>query len=85
MMKTGDNECEMQDNEAQFRINVFNVTLDRIISEVTRRFETTEQLNNMFCFLWSPSSSTRARGLRKFRPITTSTRGRREHLQKLLS
>ena len=53
-----DNECEIQDNEAQFRINVFNVTLDRVISEVTRRFETSEQLNNMFCFLWSPSSST---------------------------
>ena len=53
-----DNECEIQDNEAQFRINVFNVTLDRVISEVTRRFETSEQLNNMFCFLWSPYSST---------------------------
>ena len=38
-----DNECEIQDNEAQFRINVFNVTLDRVISEVTRRFETSEQ------------------------------------------
>ena len=34
------------------------MTLDRIISEVTRRFKTTEQLNNMFCFLWRPSSST---------------------------
>ena len=54
-----DNECEIQgNNEAQFRINVFNVTLDRVINEVTRRFETSEQLNNMFCFLWSPSSST---------------------------
>ena len=53
-----DNECEIQDNGAQFRINVFTVTLDRVISEVTRRFETSEQLNNMFCFLWSPSSST---------------------------
>ena len=53
-----DNECEIQDNGAQFRINVFTVTLDRVISEVTRRFETSEQLNNMFCFLWRPSSST---------------------------
>ena len=34
------------------------MTLDRVISEVTRRFQRSEQLNNMFCFLWSPSSST---------------------------
>ena len=81
-----DIECEIQDNEAQFRINVFNVTSDRVISEVTRRFKTSEQLNNMFFFLWSPRLQfNRAREFRKFRPITTSTKGRREHLQKLLS
>ena len=34
------------------------MTFDRVISEVTCRFETSEQLNNIFCFLWSPSSST---------------------------
>ena len=28
--KNRDNECEIQDNEAQFKINVFNVTLDRV-------------------------------------------------------
>ena len=33
-----------------------NQPLDGGISEVTRRLETSEQLNNMFCFLWSPSS-----------------------------
>jgi hypothetical protein len=53
-----DNEWEVQNNEALFRINVFNVTLDTVISEVTRRFETSEQLNNMFSFLWGPSSIT---------------------------
>ncbi len=44
-----DNEWEVQNNEALLRINVFNVTLDTVISE---------QLNNMFSFLWGPSSIT---------------------------
>lgn len=48
------NEFEVQDDEALFRINVFNMTLDKVISEVTRRFETSEQLNSMFCFFWNP-------------------------------
>ena len=34
------------------------MTLDTVISEVTPRIETSEQLNNMFSFLWGPSSIT---------------------------
>ena len=53
-----DNEWAVQGDEELFRINVFNVTLDTVIGEMTRRFQTSEQLNNMFCFLWTPSSIT---------------------------
>ena len=41
---------EGQNEETLFRINVFNVTLDTVISQVIHRFETTKQVNNMFYF-----------------------------------
>ena len=48
---------EGQDEETPFRINVFNVTLDTVITQVIHRFEITKQVNNMFYFLWNPPST----------------------------
>ena len=51
-------KCEGQDEETLFQINVFNVTLDTVNSQVIHRFETTKQVNNMSGFLWNPPSTT---------------------------
>ena len=48
MMKTRIMKVKYKNHVAQFKRNVFNVTLDGVISEVTRRFGTSEQLKNMF-------------------------------------
>ena len=46
--------------ERQFQINVFNVALDREISEIGRKFEKTKQVNDMFSFLWNFSGVSSA-------------------------
>ena len=46
-----DSEHEQHNQEREFQIHVFNVALDRVISEIGRRFEKTKQVNDMFSFL----------------------------------
>ena len=46
-----DSEHEQHNQEREFQINVFNVALDKVISEIGRRFEKTKQVNDMFSFL----------------------------------
>ena len=53
-----DSEHEQHNQEQKFQINVFNVALDRVISEIGRRFEKTKQVNDMFSFLWNFSKVT---------------------------
>ena len=53
-----DSEHEQHNHEREFQINVFNVALDRVISEIGRRFEKTKQVNDMFSFLWNLSKVT---------------------------
>ena len=48
-----DSEDEQHKQERKFKINVFNVALDRVIFEIGRRFEKTKQVNDMFSFLWN--------------------------------
>ena len=43
-----ESEDEQHNQEREFQINVFNVALDKVISEIGRRFEKTKQVNNMF-------------------------------------
>ena len=45
-----DSEDEQHNQEREFQINVFTVALDRVISEIGRRFENTKQVNDMFSF-----------------------------------
>ena len=53
-----DSEHEQHNQEREFQINVFNVALDRVISEIGRRFEKSKQVNDMFSFLWNFSKVT---------------------------
>ena len=55
-----DSEDEQHNQEREFQINVFNVALDRVISEIGRRFEKTKQVNDMFSFLWNFSGVSSA-------------------------
>ena len=55
-----DSEDEQHNQEREFQINVFNVALDKVISEIGRRFEKTKQVNDMFSFLWNFSGVSSA-------------------------
>lgn len=49
------NAYEHEHEETAFKVNVFNVTLDTLIREITDRSRTTENVN-MFSFLWNPTA-----------------------------
>ena len=62
---------EHENEEAGFRVTVFNVALDTLIREITSRFETTEKVNSMFSFIWNSttdSNDTKAQELSKYYP-----------------
>lgn len=48
---------EHEDEEMDFKVNVFNVTLDTLVSQITNRYQITEKVNNMFSFLWNPTAT----------------------------
>ena len=38
-------------------MDVFYVALDKLIQEINTRFQRAEKINNMFSFVWNPSTS----------------------------
>ena len=48
---------EHEDEEMDFKVNVFNITLDTLLSQITNRYQITEKVNNMFSFLWNPTAT----------------------------
>ena len=51
------NACEHTSEEQRFRVDVFYVALDKLIQEINTRFQKAEKINNMFSFIWNPSTS----------------------------
>uniref|UniRef100_H2ZW52 DUF4371 domain-containing protein n=1 Tax=Latimeria chalumnae TaxID=7897 RepID=H2ZW52_LATCH len=70
--KTTANNHENQ--ETEFKVDIFYDALDMLIHEITRRSETAEKINSMFSFIWNPttndanSSITKAQELSKCYP-----------------
>lgn len=52
---TRDNE-ENGDPSERFRVFVFFVALDQLISEIDRRMKSSKRLNDLFSFIWSNTS-----------------------------
>uniref|UniRef100_H3A7E7 Uncharacterized protein n=1 Tax=Latimeria chalumnae TaxID=7897 RepID=H3A7E7_LATCH len=63
-----------ENQETEFKVDVFYVALDTFIREITRRSETAQKINSIFSFIWNPttndanSSITKARELSKCYP-----------------
>ena len=50
------NAYEHANEEERFRVDVFYVALDKLIQEIKTRFQKAEKINNMFSFIWNPST-----------------------------
>ena len=45
-----------ENEEAGFKVTVFNVALDTLICQITSRSETTSKVNSMFSFIWNSNT-----------------------------
>ena len=59
------NAYEHTSEEKRLRVDVFYVALDKLIQEINARFQKAEKINNMFSFIWNPSTNDAESGVAK--------------------